>query len=61
GEATLAQAIETVQTRTRQFAKRQETWFRNLVECRPAPLTGAESAEEVAMRLARLGQAANRH
>ena len=37
-----------IQTRTRQFAKRQHTWFRNLVECRPVPISGAESPIEVA-------------
>ena len=27
--------VELIQTRTRQFAKRQHTWFRNLEECVP--------------------------
>jgi tRNA dimethylallyltransferase len=36
GETSLEEAIECIQTRTRQFAKRQLTWFRNLPECRPA-------------------------
>jgi tRNA dimethylallyltransferase len=36
GEMTLEQAISTVQTRTRQFAKRQITWFRHLFGCHPA-------------------------
>ena len=39
---------ETIQTRTRQFAKRQETWFRNLDECHPVMITGTESPEEIA-------------
>lgn len=30
GEVTLAAATQTIQTRTRQFAKRQMTWFRGL-------------------------------
>jgi tRNA dimethylallyltransferase len=30
----LAQTIETVKTRTRRFARHQETWFRSLSECR---------------------------
>lgn len=30
------EAIERTQTRTRQFAKRQMTWFRNMPECTPA-------------------------
>ncbi len=36
GKADLAQTILLVQTRTRQFAKRQITWFRHLPGCRPA-------------------------
>jgi tRNA dimethylallyltransferase len=34
GQRDLAATIELVQTRTRQFAKRQETWYRHLPECR---------------------------
>jgi tRNA dimethylallyltransferase len=36
GRATLEATIVQVQTRTRNFAKRQITWFRHLSECRPA-------------------------
>jgi tRNA dimethylallyltransferase len=36
GKATLAETITAVQTRTRQFAKRQITWFRHLSGCRAA-------------------------
>jgi tRNA dimethylallyltransferase len=35
GQATLDETLERVQTRTRQFAKRQLTWFRHLPGCRP--------------------------
>lgn len=35
GERCLAATIELIKTRTRQFAKRQLTWFRSLSECRP--------------------------
>lgn len=48
GERSLAEATELIQTRTRQFAKRQHTWFRNLEECHPLPISGEESAAEVA-------------
>ncbi len=48
GERSLAETIELIQTRTRQFAKRQHTWFRNLEECRSLPITGDESPAEVA-------------
>lgn len=43
-----AEVINTIQTRTRQFAKRQETWFRNLEECQAIPLTGHESPQQIA-------------
>lgn len=48
GERTLADATTTIQMRTRQFAKRQHTWFRNLEECRAIAITGCESASEIA-------------
>jgi tRNA dimethylallyltransferase len=51
GRATLDDAIETVQRRTRQFAKRQHTWFRNLEECTAVEVTGCEQADELAERL----------
>lgn len=34
--ATLAETIRLIQTRSRNFAKRQLSWFRHLPECRPA-------------------------
>jgi tRNA dimethylallyltransferase len=34
GKSTLAATIEAIQLRSRQFAKRQLTWFRNLPGCR---------------------------
>jgi tRNA dimethylallyltransferase len=36
GELSLEEARARVQTRSRQLAKRQLTWFRHLPECRPA-------------------------
>lgn len=54
GERSLGVAIEWIQTRTRQFAKRQHTWFRNLEECRPLPITGEESPAEVAAKFVNL-------
>jgi tRNA dimethylallyltransferase len=35
GEASLEETIVRVQTRSRNFAKRQLSWFRHLPECRP--------------------------
>lgn len=40
----LDETIERIQTRTRQFAKRQHTWFRNLEECRSFEIDGTENA-----------------
>ena len=34
GQVTLSQTVERIQARTRQFAKRQATWFRGLEEVR---------------------------
>ncbi|MGQ0634214.1 MAG: tRNA (adenosine(37)-N6)-dimethylallyltransferase MiaA [Planctomycetaceae bacterium] len=47
----LESTVALIQTRTRQFAKRQHTWFRHLVECQPVPLSGDESAVQIADRL----------
>ncbi len=47
-EQQVAEMVEVIQTRTRQFAKRQHTWFRNLDECHEIELTGNESAEQIA-------------
>ncbi|HUG19986.1 MAG TPA: tRNA (adenosine(37)-N6)-dimethylallyltransferase MiaA [Planctomycetaceae bacterium] len=44
-------AIELIKTRSRQFAKRQHTWFRNLEECRSIDLDPAEELESLANRL----------
>jgi tRNA dimethylallyltransferase len=35
GRSTLEQAVTCIQTRTRNLAKRQLSWFRHLPECRP--------------------------
>jgi len=44
--------VELIQTRTRQFAKRQCTWFRNLVECTAVAMTGQEMPAQLAEELA---------
>ena len=48
GEISLADAVQLTKNSTRQFAKRQHTWFRNLEECTPLEITGTESPEELA-------------
>ncbi|HVJ66633.1 MAG TPA: tRNA (adenosine(37)-N6)-dimethylallyltransferase MiaA [Caulifigura sp.] len=55
GELTLAQCVTQVKARTRQFAKRQETWFRNLVEAKPVAMSGGETPKELAERVMAMG------
>jgi tRNA dimethylallyltransferase len=51
GEQNLADCRDRVQIRTRQFARRQMTWFNSLSECTFVPqregLSAAERAEEI--------------
>jgi tRNA dimethylallyltransferase len=51
GRAALDETIARVQARTRQFAKRQATWFRGLAEVRPWPVADDEPPELSARRL----------
>jgi len=51
GTGNVREVIAEIQTRTRQFAKRQHTWFRNLEECTAVAITGTESPRELAERL----------
>ena len=52
----LPETVELVQTHTRQFAKRQLTWFRSLEECRFVPVGGEIDPAEVAHRIAEVGR-----
>ncbi len=52
----LPDTIELVKTHTRQFAKRQLTWFRSLEECRFVPVGGEIDAAEVSRRIAEAGR-----
>ena len=54
GQSAMAQTIEQVQARTRQFAKRQATWFRSLEEVRSVPVGSDEDPEAIAARLEQL-------
>ncbi|MCU0962275.1 MAG: tRNA (adenosine(37)-N6)-dimethylallyltransferase MiaA [Pirellulaceae bacterium] len=58
GELTQDAAERRVRVRTHQFARRQETWFRSLSECRRLELDDAACPAEVARRVAELGRAA---
>ncbi len=43
--------VELIQTRTRQFAKRQHTWFRNLEECVPIEIGNDGNVAALAERI----------
>jgi tRNA dimethylallyltransferase len=51
GERNLADTIELVKIRTRQFAKRQLTWFRRYGNCRWIEIKPAESVGDVLERI----------
>jgi tRNA dimethylallyltransferase len=52
GERNLETTRQLVKTRTRQFAKRQRTWFRALPECRPISVNERFDAEAIAEKIA---------
>jgi tRNA dimethylallyltransferase len=52
GRSDPAETLARVQARTRQFAKRQATWFRGLAEVQPWPVGSDEPPEVTAGRLA---------
>jgi tRNA dimethylallyltransferase len=54
---SLDSTIGKVKARTHQFARRQETWFRSLSECRRVEQNPSASPEQVARQLVALGQA----
>ena len=58
GQASLELTLEKVKTRTRQFARRQETWFRHLSECRFVDLTQEADPQVVAEMIHRQGDGA---
>jgi tRNA dimethylallyltransferase len=53
-EATM---VERIKTRTRQFAKRQGTWFRSLSECRFVDIEREVDVEKLAAKIAEAGAA----
>jgi tRNA dimethylallyltransferase len=60
GGPSLEKTVELVQTHTRQFAKRQGTWFRSLSECRPVPVAEPVDVEATATEIARAGMQISR-
>ncbi|MEX0676222.1 MAG: tRNA (adenosine(37)-N6)-dimethylallyltransferase MiaA [Pirellulales bacterium] len=57
GAREFSETVELVKLRTRQFAKRQMTWFRSLSECRFIKMSDARGACDVAGQIAREGAA----
>lgn len=53
GESTLEEAVATIALRTRQLAKRQETWFRRVPNVRWFTLTAPEAFPAVAAAIER--------
>lgn len=47
GKRDLSATVELVKLRTRQFAKRQMTWFRSLSECRVLSAAGGGNSAEI--------------
>lgn len=59
-DGDLAETIESVKVRTRRFARRQETWFRSLSECRFVEQHPKSSPVQVAEQIVTLaGSGAN--
>jgi tRNA dimethylallyltransferase len=58
GERDLAATIELVKLRTRQFAKRQLTWFRSLSECRAVAMRPEETPAMAAARIVAMSNVA---
>jgi len=51
GRWNLAETVDLVQLHTRQLAKRQNTWFRSLSECRFVSLSGKADPIDIARRI----------
>jgi tRNA dimethylallyltransferase len=51
GKCDLPTAIQSIQIRSRQFAKRQITWFRHLPQCQPLSVSETETTNELARRV----------
>jgi len=56
GRLGIEETVTLVKTHTRQFAKRQGTWFRSLSECRFLPVSGGIKPGRLADQIVALGQ-----
>jgi tRNA dimethylallyltransferase len=61
GERDLPATVDLVKLRTRQFAKRQMTWFRSLSECRTVAVSEDLDAREVVERIVNATDASTPH
>jgi tRNA dimethylallyltransferase len=53
GRTSYDEMVDLIKRRTRQFAKRQHTWFRNLEECRAINIQGTETPAQLAEMILR--------
>jgi tRNA dimethylallyltransferase len=60
GLRTEDETLHLIQTRTRQLAKRQLTWFRSLAECQEVPCQAAQTAAETAAQIVARAQPSGR-
>ncbi len=56
GEFDLQETVERTKARTRRFARRQETWFRGLSECRWIVRDGTYRTDQLAERILAAGR-----
>lgn len=56
---SLVETTKQIQTKTRQFAKRQLTWLRSLPNCRRMPVTGSEWPPELLSAFDAVGKSSN--
>lgn len=59
GEMSLAETVDKVKSRTRKFARHQETWFRGLRECRLVELPDQFDPRPLAESLVKEGEMVN--
>jgi tRNA dimethylallyltransferase len=52
GELPTEETMEKIKAHTRQFARRQEIWFRGLKELEPLPVTPESQVDDMAQQLA---------
>ncbi len=61
GGPTLSETTDLIKAHTRQFARRQEIWFRGLVELQAVPMTPATSQVEIVEAIAQIFTGSSQH